>query len=40
MRSQTLPEFPFLEVRLNGYGVNFDGYVEESTTYYSGTKTQ
>ena len=40
LRSQTLPEMPFLEVRLNGYGVNFDGYADEFTAYPGFTKTQ
>jgi hypothetical protein len=30
-KSSTLPEFPFLEVRLNGYGVDFEGFLEENT---------
>lgn len=28
MRSSTLPEFPWIEVRLDGYGVDFEGFVE------------
>jgi hypothetical protein len=28
-RSPTLPELPWTEVRLNGYGVDFEGFVEE-----------
>jgi hypothetical protein len=30
-KSTTLPEFPFLEVRLDGYGIDFEGFLEEDT---------
>jgi hypothetical protein len=26
-----LPEFPWVEVRLNGYGVDFEGFIETDT---------
>ena len=28
-RSTTLPELPFIEVRLDGYGVDFESFLEE-----------
>ncbi len=37
-KSTTLPEFPWVEVRLNGYGVDFEGYVEETTSFPNGVK--
>jgi len=30
-KSTTLPELPWTEVRLNGYGVDFEGFIEEDT---------
>jgi hypothetical protein len=39
-RSTTLPEFPWTEVRLNGYGVDFEGFVEEDTTLSAWNKNQ
>ena len=35
-----MPEFPWVEVRLDGYGVDFEGYVEETTAYPNGYKNQ
>lgn len=39
-RSTTLPEFPFTEVRINGYGVNFEGFLEEDTVLSGYSKNQ
>lgn len=38
MKSPTLPEFPWVEVRFNGYGVEFEGYIEEDTMLYPYSK--
>ncbi len=38
MKSTTLPEFPFTEVRINGYGVDFEGFLEEDTVLPTFTK--
>ena len=39
-RSSTLPEFPWIEVRLDGYGVDFEGFVETTTSIPNGIKNQ
>jgi hypothetical protein len=31
MKNPMLPEFPWTEVRFDGYGVEFEGFVEENT---------
>jgi hypothetical protein len=31
MKNPTLPEFPMVEVRFNEYGVEFEGFIEETT---------
>lgn len=33
-----MPEFPFVEVRLDGYGVDFEGFIEETTVLPTYTK--
>jgi hypothetical protein len=30
-KSPAFPELPFVEVRLDGYGVDFEGFIEEDT---------
>ncbi len=38
MKSPTLPEFPWVEVRFNGYGVEFEGFVDEDVVLWSYSK--
>jgi hypothetical protein len=39
-RSTSLPELPWTEVRLNGYGVDFEGFVEEGVNLPGWQKIQ
>lgn len=39
-RSTIKPEYPFVEVRLNGYSVEFEGYLLEDDVFSSGAKNQ
>lgn len=39
-RSTSFPELPFTEVRLNGFGVDFEGYLEEDVILGGYTKNQ
>ncbi|TNV88211.1 hypothetical protein FGO68_gene8985 [Halteria grandinella] len=38
-KSTVFPEFPFTEVKLNGYHVNFEGFLEEDTVIPTYTKS-
>ena len=40
MKSPSLPELPWVEVRFNGYGVEFEGFVEEDTFLVPYSKNQ
>jgi hypothetical protein len=37
-KSSIFPEFPFVEVRLDQYGVDFEGWIEENTVLSSNAK--
>jgi hypothetical protein len=39
-KSTTLPELPWTEVHLNGYGVDFEGFIEEDTKLPTFQKVQ